>query len=210
MAARRGRMMLSKYYGYTDETAAYRIAMILNPAYKLSYFRKRNWPESWVKTAEELLREEWKTNYQLNEVEEVPAPIQHAATTSLTQKYFGSHRVRSDPIDIYLADPPITSITNPLIYWHSIMSSQNIFAPLARMALDFLSMPAASTDVERAFSRGRLTVSRLRHSLSDESTRAATVLSSWANISGLIPEEEIIENIRLKRFRWGQDEEDFQ
>jgi hypothetical protein len=134
----------------------------------------------------------------------------HTSTNSLTQKYFGSHHACSDPLDIYLADPPITSITNPLTYWHSIMSSQNVFAPLARMALDFLSMPAASTDVERAFSRGRLTVSRLRHSLSNEATRAATVLSSWSTISGLIPENEIIENIRLKRFRWAKDDEDLE
>jgi hypothetical protein len=63
-------------------------------------------------------------------------------------------------------------------------------------------LKAASTDVERGFSRGRLNVSRLRHSLSDESTRAATVLGSWANIPGLVVEEELISNIRDKEFRW--------
>jgi hypothetical protein len=63
-------------------------------------------------------------------------------------------------------------------------------------------LKAASTDVERGFSRGRLNVSRLRHSLSDESTRAATVLGSWANIPGLVIEEELISNIRDKEFRW--------
>lgn len=60
------------------------------------------------------------------------------------------------------------------------------------MALDFLSAPATSTDVERAFSRGGLTVSKRRHSLSDESTRAATVLSSWATVEEIIPEKEIL------------------
>jgi hypothetical protein len=66
-------------------------------------------------------------------------------------------------------------------------------------------MLAASTDVERAFSRGRLTVSRLRHSLSDETTRAATVLGSWADIPGLVLNEELIKNIRDKKFHWGKD-----
>lgn len=66
------------------------------------------------------------------------------------------------------------------------------------MSLDFLSAPASSTDVERAFSRGGLTVSKRRHALSDESTRAATVLSSWASLSGLIPEEEILQVFRDK------------
>jgi hypothetical protein len=210
MAAICGHAMLFKYYGYTDETAVYWIAMILHPAYKLSYFRKRNWPESWIKTAEDLLHEEWNKNYKLHNVEEVPTTLQLVPTTSLTQKYFGSiaHCTDSDVLDAYLTDPPITSVTNPLAYWHSLISSQNIFAPLARMSLDYLSIPVASTDVEHAFSQGRLTVSHLQHSLSDESTCAATVLSSWANISRLIPESEIIENIHLKCFRWAKDDED--
>ncbi|KAI0069216.1 hypothetical protein BV25DRAFT_1777220, partial [Artomyces pyxidatus] len=55
---------------------------------------------------------------------------------------------------------------------------------------------ASSTDVERAFSRGSLNVSRLRHSLSDESTRAATVLQSWMSIPGLVHEKELAEMMR--------------
>ncbi|TDL15563.1 hypothetical protein BD410DRAFT_697627, partial [Rickenella mellea] len=55
---------------------------------------------------------------------------------------------------------------------------------------------ATSTEVERAFSQGGLTVSKHRHSLSAPSTRAATVLCSWAKIPGLIPEHTIIENFR--------------
>ena len=58
--------------------------------------------------------------------------------------------------------------------------------------------PAASADVERAFSRGGLTVSKRRHSLNDESTRAATVVSSWAANPGLIPEQAIIKTFADK------------
>ena len=47
---------------------------------------------------------------------------------------------------------------------------------------------ATSTDVERAFSSGRLTVSQLRHSLSDETIRAGTLLGSWARIPGIVDE----------------------
>jgi hypothetical protein len=66
---------------------------------------------------------------------------------------------------------------------------------------------AASTDIERGFSRGRLTVSRLWHSLSDESTRAATVLGSWAGIPGLVKSEELVKNIKDKQFHWGKGSE---
>ena len=99
--------------------------------------------------------------------------------------------------------------------------------PLAPMGLDFLAAPgrsfyfypgialthyiilATSTDVEHAFSRGGLTVSKMHHSLSDESTRAATVLSSWCNFPPLIPRGDIIANFRdkSKRPKGGKDKE---
>ena len=58
--------------------------------------------------------------------------------------------------------------------------------------------PASSCDVEHGFSRGGLTVSKLRHRLSDESTRASTVLHAWSEIPGLIPENEIIQVFKDK------------
>ena len=51
---------------------------------------------------------------------------------------------------------------------------------------------ATSTDAERVFSRGGLTVSRLRHSLSDASVRASALLGSWSTLPDLIPEKETI------------------
>ena len=59
---------------------------------------------------------------------------------------------------------------------------------------------AASTDVERSFSQGRLNVSRLRHSLSDESTRSATVFGSWVQ-ECLVQDDNLIEHIRQKAYR---------
>jgi hypothetical protein len=46
--------------------------------------------------------------------------------------------------------------------------------------------------VERAFSSGGLTVSRMRHSLSDETTRAASVLGAWCDLPGAVPRDEIM------------------
>lgn len=44
-------------------------------------------------------------------------------------------------------------------------------------------------------------MSRLCHSLSDESTRAATVFGSWIGIEGLVCENDLVENIRVKSQR---------
>lgn len=83
VAAARGRKMLDKYYGLTDDTIVYRIAMctslslvrehiqltyshyaVLHPRYKASYFSKAGWPRDWISTAEEILRNEWDSNYK--------------------------------------------------------------------------------------------------------------------------------------------------
>lgn len=122
-----------------------------------------------------------------------------------------------DALEDYLATPPIPGITDPIMYWNHRLEGSN--CPLAQMALDYLSAPgmspahfisifsnfaifvlATSTDVERAFSRGGLTVSKLRHSLSDTSTQAATVLGSWCD-KGLVPVDEIIADFKNKSSR---------
>ena len=74
--------LLNKYYSLTDNSEIYRIAMgkliisttqccliillsflVLHPKHKLRYFEKQGWDETWIKTAEEIVREEFKKNY---------------------------------------------------------------------------------------------------------------------------------------------------
>ena len=55
-----------------------------------------------------------------------------------------------------------------------------------------------STDVEHAFSHGSFTISKLRHSLSDKSARAATVLCSCSSLEGMIPKAHIIQLFKDK------------
>src|SRR6266702_3553087 len=52
---------------------------------------------------------------------------------------------------------------------------------------------ATLTDVKCAFSYGGLTVSKIRHSLSDKLTHGATVLGSWCGCQhNVVPQEEIM------------------
>lgn len=74
MAAVRGCTMLNKYYGLTDDSVVYRIAMcmsriiiscsmlfslvdylVLHPRYKSTYFQKAGWPCKWIQMAEDIL-----------------------------------------------------------------------------------------------------------------------------------------------------------
>ncbi|EKM48606.1 uncharacterized protein PHACADRAFT_108614 [Phanerochaete carnosa HHB-10118-sp] len=91
-----------------------------------------------------------------------------------------------DALDEWLQSPPLLTVNDLLAFWDVQVNGPNCL--LASIALDSLSVPAASTDIERAFSQGGLTVLKHCHSLNNESTRAATVISSWAAVMWLIPE----------------------
>lgn len=75
---------LNRYYSMTDFSDTYRIAMgaytasavlyalpdtilVLHPQYKLEYFRHMKWEESWIKTAEGIVRDEYERSYASRE-----------------------------------------------------------------------------------------------------------------------------------------------
>ncbi|THH15827.1 hypothetical protein EUX98_g9402 [Antrodiella citrinella] len=224
LAATRGIKVLNKYYSATDESIMYRLAILLHPRYKMAYFKKQKWPQDWIDTATDLLRQQWVTYYKpkATELQVVAAAAAQASTSApglASSASASAHRINKlfaeddfdntgttttgpmDPLEQYLSTPPM-SCGDPILYWSGMLGipgqPENQFA---RMALDFLSAPATSTDVERAFSRGSLTVTKRRHALSDESVRAATVLSSWANIPDIIPEAHIVSVFKGKSRR---------
>ena len=80
-------------------------------------------------------------------------------------------------------------------HWTSCQSLVHLLCAL-RSHLTDTQTTATSVEAERAFSRGRLTISRLRHSLSDASVRASTLLGFWASIPALVPETDVVNLIR--------------
>ncbi|KAE9392848.1 hypothetical protein BT96DRAFT_748408, partial [Gymnopus androsaceus JB14] len=50
---------LNKYYTLTDESHIYRVAMVLHPSFKLNYFRKAGWMDSWIDKAVSMTQEHW-------------------------------------------------------------------------------------------------------------------------------------------------------
>ncbi|KAF4610855.1 hypothetical protein D9613_006637 [Agrocybe pediades] len=202
-AALRELLMLNKYYALTDDSVVYRIAMILHPRHKMMYFTKAKWEQSWIDTAGRIIREEWTENYKPKD-----KPVNTAQDGSLTRtssfarKYFDSLNddiaSTADALEEWLASPVVNTALDPVDYWTQMDRARN---PLARMALDYLSIPASSTDVERSFSRGGLTISKLRHSLSDDSARAACVMGSWASLDDAIPKDRILASFKAKRQR---------
>ncbi|KAJ3516930.1 hypothetical protein NMY22_g14084 [Coprinellus aureogranulatus] len=213
-AALRGVRMLNKYYSKTDESNVYRIAMMLHPHYKLDYFTKAGWETEWIAEARRLITTEWLEHYKRNVSPSTTATAASSSSTSASssdrfaniRNRFNFHRTATattvDPLEEWFATPAISSSIkiDPIKYWSDMKLGGH---PLAQMALDYLSVPATSTDVERAFSRGGLTVSKLRHSLSDQSTRCQTVLGLWCGVPGLLPTDTIIKTFDDKAKRSG-------
>ncbi|KAG9313575.1 hypothetical protein JVU11DRAFT_5904 [Chiua virens] len=47
---------LNRYYGLTDSSDVYWIAMVLHPHHKLKYFKDTHWKQGWINAAETLVQ----------------------------------------------------------------------------------------------------------------------------------------------------------
>ncbi|KAJ7220084.1 ribonuclease H-like domain-containing protein [Mycena pura] len=192
MAAVAGLGILDKYYTKMDESIMYRIAMLLHPSYGLTYFDKMGWPKEWKDVALDLPRTQWIKNYR------VEAPTEAQPTVCLPTIFDDLDvTLSTDPFEHFIASPPIPKehCSQPLLWFGTVSPYASDPSPnnkaFIRMAQDFLSAPATSTDVERAFSHGGGMVTKRRHALSAESIRANALVSAWRR-QDLVPEAEAI------------------
>jgi len=186
---------LNRYYSLTDSSEVYRIAMILHPRHKLTYFKKAGWESQWIEFAEALLREEFErsyapTEYHLDSDVSDIAPVDKPTSENIFDNLdaFAAPKAVDlcSEIDRYLA-ADIEHADNPLKWWHA---RQEVYPWLARMAMDYLSIPPTSIDVERLFSRGQLVLLHVRSRLSVNSTRALLCLGAWSSL-GLVKNEDV-------------------
>ncbi|KIK95454.1 hypothetical protein PAXRUDRAFT_140644, partial [Paxillus rubicundulus Ve08.2h10] len=66
-----------------------------------------------------------------------------------------------------------------------------VYLGLSRMALDYLTIPATSIDVECLFSHGHLIITHTHSRLSAQTTRALLCLGAWS-LLGLIKTEDVL------------------
>ena len=122
------------------------------------------------------------------------APISPLATNSSreTFAYAYDEEAESEHIDAfeeYRREGPITPrqygerYESPLEFWQPQLSQPRRRA-LAEMAIDFLSIPPTSCDVERAFSAGRRTINDFQHRTRHDLLDAKVCVGNWAAPSG--------------------------
>ncbi|KAF5332308.1 hypothetical protein D9758_018513 [Tetrapyrgos nigripes] len=132
---------------------------------------------------------------------EPPVP-QHLQTTDKKRKACFTCCVKAlkppkagelgDELDRYLSTD-VEATDDVLGWWYG---RKKDFPTLYRMGLDYLTIPATSTDVERVFSRGRFLLPYVRNRLSADTTRALMCLRQWS-LMGLIQDEDVMTVAKL-------------
>jgi hypothetical protein len=169
---------LCEYYGKTWADM-YAIAVILDPRYKTNYYRLNDWEEDHVAHAKgALLRaveayetDEEPRSSQADDVVDLDPMDQEIHQSSKRRRVEEESEVGS-----YLAMRTASAGENVLGWWKH---HANEYPCLARIARDYLAIPATSVPAERVFSGGADLVTKKRGSLNEDTIQAHLSLGSW-------------------------------
>ena len=187
---------LEKYRNLMEETGVYWAAMILHPAHKTRlievYYPERK--EAIVKDFRALFDDSY-VDRASGSSQPVPQNAQAKKTKTpwITKgNYYQTQQPRLiDEIEDYLSEPPrplAEEETNQgggeeaedLISWW--ISRKGKWPRLYRMAIDFLTIPAMSSECERCFSVAKLQISSQRHRQHFATMKSCQCLKNWARM----------------------------
>jgi len=146
---------LNKYYTLSDQTAAYRAAILLHLYHKRDWFED-NWSEhhtEWIKAADEAIKAAYRTYKSRHSNEALATTTTAVAIDNLTDfERFNLKRRQDrvlDDLERYLREDTAPHGTDPLQWWRD---NHHRFPVLRYMAFDLLAAPASSAADERRFS----------------------------------------------------------
>ncbi|QRV83564.1 DNA polymerase [Ceratobasidium sp. AG-Ba] len=194
-ASNRAREKLNEYYSKTDTSDAYRFAILCHPSMRAKYLRMSKWEPEWIEDAINALSNVYRDHYK-----RIAQPVQPATTpeispfgySSFAMHLFGQESggkpICRCPVREFVNAPIVDPLPdangnpilcNPLAWWHSQRVAGNEWSGFMQLALDVLSMPATSVDVERLFSFVGSTISKRRHQLSSYTIQASATLGAY-------------------------------
>lgn len=191
-----GWFVLNKYYTISDQTPVYAAALLLDPSKRRKYI-ERNWEESWQATAIAAAQQIWLDEYNAMEIPEslrVPLDV----STSLGRQRNELDELLSDiavtgPIldgaddfETFINGPPTRISGSPLEWWLH-RDQRKAYPRLSRMAIDILSIPPESSDVESHFSSARRTLSWDRESMACENLAKVECVGNWIREGIIVP-----------------------
>lgn len=174
---------LCDYYS-TTWAGMYAVALILDPSCKMDYYRASDWDASEIANAKNALLRVIEEYGRTPEAVAVPQPSQvsgvagsgGALRRNWAKKIKRRRVEKEDELERYLEAPTIGTDADILEWWKR---NAGEYPCLARIARDYLAIPATSAPAERAFSCGADLVTDKRGSLSEETIRACMCLDSW-------------------------------
>jgi hypothetical protein len=180
----------------TDLCPAYIVAVALDPHMKLAYFREewKDTPE-WIEKAQQTLEQIWTTSYRgshggatVAPEEREPEPEQGFQPLSRwarkRRQLFAAEN--ADVMEVFQQQPPVAGIMNDVLgYWNSKRFESPRWNDLARMALEYLSIPAMLTEAENVFAGAKNTIEEHGCSVDEEALNILECLRSWQR-DGLI------------------------
>jgi hypothetical protein len=175
---------LSKYYNKTDNShSIYAAATLLHPSYRKQYYDD-TWTGDSIDWKDQMLakvKAVWEQQYKAQ------APTQEqqqkAKPPSFIQKYVQKKvqiQASEDLFTRFISEPSLglaSDTDRDLIGWW--MREDNPWGGLRQMALDLLSIPAMSTEVERVFSSAKRLVTADRNRLQDNTIEVLQLLKYW-------------------------------
>ncbi|GBC11827.2 zinc finger BED domain-containing protein RICESLEEPER 2-like [Rhizophagus irregularis DAOM 181602=DAOM 197198] len=138
-AAKICRLKLLEYYNKTNYS--YLISTILDPRLKLQYYKDNEWGDELINDIQQKFLSMYNKSYAVSiQSDQTETPNKEKSVMSCV---FKCRRVESsaDEYQIYLSLPQLDGNEDPLEWWKN---NEQQFPSLAKMARDFLSIPATS------------------------------------------------------------------
>lgn len=186
-----GWQKLEKYYNKTGESCAYIAAVVLVPSQKWEFFEKGvDWRDSWLQDSKRAVKKLWQEEYKDKQVPHIQLQRPQGDTDSETpenrfktwsQKHTKVLEV-IDEYDRYCREPVIEmDPDNPFDprKWWIETTQRKMFPNLLQMALDLLSIPAMSAEVERLFSSCKISITDRRNRIGIDAVQAIEFLKNW-------------------------------
>ncbi|KAG8690088.1 hypothetical protein FRC11_013920 [Ceratobasidium sp. 423] len=169
-------LKLDKYYNLTDTSFMYHLATLLHPSNCEAYMKRLGWKPEWIAEACQIALDTWNEHYK-------PADYKNGEDDASSQSQFGYsvNEVYSsfaeandrpvDPVIDFTEGKPILECSktgrskpvNPLNWWYAKRLAGEEHEGLTQMALDVLTAPASSIEVEHMFSFSTATLGAYSH-----------------------------------------------
>jgi hypothetical protein len=153
--------------------------MILHPGHKTKWITqslKKDHREHVVSMFNELFEKEYQ-HLAPTRTPEPDLPPTTAANHLVDDDYYDPPEdlAKKDEIKAYF-ELPQRPVADPLLWW---IVRKDEYPRLAKMALDYLTIPSTACECERCFSRTKLTIGTQRHSLRAETIEILACLKIW-------------------------------